>query len=372
MEAPLPSVSVALTTFNGAFYLAAQLKSLVDQSYPPLEIVVGDDGSLDDSLQIIDDFTNTQSIPVRLVLNSSNLGYAENFMRVAELCEGDLIAFCDQDDVWRSDKLEMVAGVFAKSAGVMMVYHNADLVDESGSPTGRTLRSLQEASHEGARLSLSPWKYPLGFTQTFRRRLLAYSGLRKTTLNPYNAAIPLAHDQWVPLIANVIGSVHFLNENLAQYRQHGGNQFGAGTRGGLLRKLGRKIARYSDYGSYAKVTAAIAEVLVGAATQEGEASRRTLSEGAERYRTLSLAYSVRSCVYSAAGTFTRLARWWWLVRSGYYKPGSEFWFGYWAGLRDLLRGVLMGAGVRHRSRFLTDFEDTLCMSPARMADGSDR
>src|SRR5438309_759094 len=92
------SISVAMATHNGATYLREQLESIRNQSVPPDELIVSDDGSSDATLSIVADFAPTAPFPIRIEQNSHRLGYRANFLKVANLARSDLIAFCDQDD----------------------------------------------------------------------------------------------------------------------------------------------------------------------------------------------------------------------------------------------------------------------------------
>src|SRR4051812_17314881 len=100
------AVSIALATYNGARYLHAQLDSLLAQTLKPEELVVGDDGSNDETLTILKDFALTAPFPTRIQVNAARLGYADNFLATAARCSSPLIAFCDQDDVWMPTKLQ--------------------------------------------------------------------------------------------------------------------------------------------------------------------------------------------------------------------------------------------------------------------------
>ena len=118
-------ISVAMATFNGERHLAAQLESIAQQTLAPHELVVSDDGSTDSTLEIVEAFERRAPFHVRIERNPTRLGFAANFLTAAERCEGELIAFADQDDVWLSTKLERAAAAFAP--GVVLgerIYHD--------------------------------------------------------------------------------------------------------------------------------------------------------------------------------------------------------------------------------------------------------
>ena len=98
------NISIAMATYNGEKYIKEQLQSLSNQTSLPFELVVGDDGSTDATLDILKEFCAHAPFPVRIHQNQANLGFARNFLDTARRCKGDWIAFCDQDDVWLPDK----------------------------------------------------------------------------------------------------------------------------------------------------------------------------------------------------------------------------------------------------------------------------
>src|ERR1700761_4532631 len=100
-------ISVALCTFNGELFLRQQLASIQQQTRLPDELLVCDDGSSDQTLTIVREFAASAPFPVKLFENEQNLGFAANFERAIRLCEGSLIALCDQDDIWYPTRLQL-------------------------------------------------------------------------------------------------------------------------------------------------------------------------------------------------------------------------------------------------------------------------
>ena len=102
-------ISIAMTTYNGSKYLKEQLDSFTKQTHLPDELVVTDDGSSDDTLEILENFAKKASFEVLIFRNNTNLGYAMNFGHAIGLCTGDLIFLSDQDDIWFPEKIETVS-----------------------------------------------------------------------------------------------------------------------------------------------------------------------------------------------------------------------------------------------------------------------
>jgi len=224
MTTPQQHVSVALATYNGARFLPMQLASLASQKALPFELVVVDDGSTDSTLQIVEQFSASAPFPVRIFKNADRLGYRRNFMRAAELCSGELISFCDQDDIWTDDKLVRTIDEFGDHK-VLLVYHNARLIDAKGKPSGHVFpRSKKSAilSHQ----DVEPWRIVPGFSQAIRRSLLRYSNLYDQSLDMFDLEERMPHDQWFLFLASALGKISYISEPLALYRQHDSNTSG--------------------------------------------------------------------------------------------------------------------------------------------------
>lgn len=103
----MKKVSVVMCTYNGADYLAPQLDSILQQTYPLHEILIQDDGSTDKTCRIIEDYQQRYPF-IRLICNEKNLGYNRNFLSAIARADGDFIAISDQDDIWEPTKIEIL------------------------------------------------------------------------------------------------------------------------------------------------------------------------------------------------------------------------------------------------------------------------
>ncbi|WP_237071786.1 glycosyltransferase [Mizugakiibacter sediminis] len=232
MASPL-TISVALCTYNGAAYLDAQLDSLLAQQRRPDEIVVADDGSGDGTRERLRAFRARAAqagVEVTLIENAANLGYVRNFEQALAAARGALLFPCDQDDVWRADKLARMAVEFERRPELSLLHTDARLVDAQGRPTGTTLFRALEARRD----ELDALHAGRGFDVLLRRNLVtgATVGLRRELLAAARPFPPeLVHDEWLALIAAATGTVDALEDTLIDYRQHGGNQIGMRPRG---------------------------------------------------------------------------------------------------------------------------------------------
>ena len=144
-------ISVAMCTYNGSRFLAEQLKSIAEQTLLPCELIVCDDGSTDSTSEIVRIFAEAAPFPVRFIRNEQTLGSTNNFAKAVCLCRGDAIALCDQDDVWRKDKLERMAEVLDGEPEVGGVFSDASLVDENSQTLARVLCGSKDNSTPGCR-----------------------------------------------------------------------------------------------------------------------------------------------------------------------------------------------------------------------------
>ena len=99
------SVSIVLCTYNGAKYLSEQLESILAQTYPLHEIIIQDDNSTDETVNIIHEYASKYSL-IKFFKNNSAHGVNGNFISAMQRATGDYIAISDQDDIWEADKIE--------------------------------------------------------------------------------------------------------------------------------------------------------------------------------------------------------------------------------------------------------------------------
>ena len=223
-------ISVAMCTYNGADFLPAQLESIAAQSRKPDQIVVCDDGSTDETRALLERFAAESVVPVSLHFNQKNLGSVKNFEKAIGLCNGDVIALSDQDDVWRRDKLELIEKAFKKSStGVF--FSDAELVDESLKPLNRRMWAeigfddqKKKMLRKGRALEVlvTGWTVT-GATMAFRSKFA-------NICLPVPDGIAMIHDGWIALTIGAVADVVAIDEPLIQYRQHERQQIGAPAR----------------------------------------------------------------------------------------------------------------------------------------------
>lgn len=215
-----------MCTCNGSRFVADQLETIAAQTRPPCELIVCDDDSTDATIQIVESFAKRAPFPVRLARNGRRLGSTKNFEKAICLCRGDLIALCDQDDLWGTTKLQSMAQILENEPELGGIFSDASLVDERTQPLRGSLwrqsrfhTGLQAAinDRQSAPLQLMEKNYVTGAALMFRSRFVPH-------------LVPIApewvHDAWIALLLAAEAGLRALPEPLMSYRLHDEQQIG--------------------------------------------------------------------------------------------------------------------------------------------------
>lgn len=209
-------ISVCMATHNGARYIKEQIDSILPQLAEGDELIVSDDGSKDDTIEIIEQYADPRikvfryQHPVKFTDHFATHRYASrNFENAMSHAKGDIVFLCDQDDVWTSDK---VAKCVEALKDAILVKHNGIRIDSESKPMGLDSCGVPVSSH--LLVNLYRLKIP-GSHVAFRRELL-------------DVALPLpentvSHDAWLGCLASFIGRCVTLDDRLIRYRIHQAN-----------------------------------------------------------------------------------------------------------------------------------------------------
>ena len=216
MENKNPTVAVVVATYNGATYLRAQLESIVQQTYKPSQIIIVDDASLDDTLQVANNFA-AHHPEVMVVQNETRLGYIKNFEKGMLLANANYIALSDQDDIWMPHKIEVLIHAIGDQ---MLAYSDSELIDADGQLLKQKMSSIknQLAYHTPIMYAIGAWAP--GHAMLFKKELVDKAA-------PFPTLV--THDFWLGFVATCYSKVVYVNEPLVHYRQHTQNAIGADT-----------------------------------------------------------------------------------------------------------------------------------------------
>lgn len=235
------SVSVVLCTYNGARYLDQQLQSILEQTSPPDEVVVGDDRSDDDTLAKLNAFREQAPFDVSVIINAQRLGSSRNFERSLQRSKMDLVAMCDQDDVWLPHKLATLADALERGGGAFAAFaafSDALLIGEHDEPIPGSLweqlgvdaRELRGLRSDRAAVRLARRGIITGATMMIRREVIDWGTPVET------AGGRFVHDGWLAAVAAVAGPIVAVRQPLIHYRSHPSQQIGLRPRNPAKRR----------------------------------------------------------------------------------------------------------------------------------------
>lgn len=233
------SVSIVIATYNGGAYVAEQIESILNSeefSSIVKEIIITDDGSTDETLNIVSEYANNYDF-IRLYKTSKNTGVINNFMNGLSYATGEYFMFCDQDDFWLPHKLKVMykkiidMEVEYGRATPLLAFSDLKIVDNKLNEINPSFLAFNRVAlpkaYELGHLLLN--NIAPGCVCVFNKALVANVDIKSTKGW-------LMHDWWFLLIAATLGQIGVVEEALMLYRQHGNNVVGA-SRVSTIKKL---------------------------------------------------------------------------------------------------------------------------------------
>jgi len=207
--------SIALTTYNGSKYIIELLDSLRMQTLKPDEVVIIDDVSSDNTVSIVTEYINKYDLKNwKTLRNDTNLGWKKNFRKAMCLCTGDIIFFCDQDDIWHKDKIEAMVKSFVENKNVRVLISNYVLLSQGSKQKKGQAGSERDdglLEHIQGMDKVGSISRP-GCTQAFTREI-------KDLMLKYDN-MDCAHDHVVYNLGLLTDSLYILNRQLIDFRRH--------------------------------------------------------------------------------------------------------------------------------------------------------
>lgn len=211
-------VSVIISNYNYGQYLSTAISSVLAQTYQNFEIIIIDDGSTDNSREVIKYLHEKSSDKIKFIFQS-NQGQGAAFNTAFEAVNGEVIAFLDADDIWLPNKLEQIVDAFGITPDIVSIMHLLNLIDANGHAIGDT-KSGWIPNEDLADIILktgNAWNYPPTSGLAYRR-----SALEKVfPIDPIKWR--LCADGCLVYCTAFLGKVVGLDEVLASYRIHGSN-----------------------------------------------------------------------------------------------------------------------------------------------------
>ena len=221
-------IAILMSTYNGARYLAQQLDSILAQTYADWKLTVRDDGSTDDTLRILQEYAKADK-RISVLTDGENIGACCSFERLLTQCDdAEYYAFCDQDDMWRSDKLALSLDAMQQAEAAhpgkpIVVHTDLQVVDENMTEIAP---SFWRYSNIQADLLDAHIRY-LAICNSVTGCAMLFNKAARDCSLPMSADAYM-HDAWLALMTAYHGGfVLPVHQTPVAYRQHGDNVLGA-------------------------------------------------------------------------------------------------------------------------------------------------
>lgn len=225
----MAKISVAMTTYNGSKYIIKQLDSLKNQSRKIDELVICDDCSTDNTVELVNDYIKSNNLEGwNICSNENNLGFINNFKQAIKKTTGDIIFLCDQDDEWCVNKISTMTDIIEKNNQVKLLSCSLAFIDENSrsyTPSniplwyGKMISTPQNEITPIDFINICNANFAPGCTMCFTREICD-----KYCNMDYEYELP--HDWLIALIASVDNGYYHLNTSLINYRIYSSNTIG--------------------------------------------------------------------------------------------------------------------------------------------------
>lgn len=246
----MKTISVCMATYNGEKFIAQQLHSIFNQSLKPDQLIVSDDCSCDQTIEIINRVTKNFDFEVKVSINNTKLGVVKNFEKAILNSTSDIIVLADQDDLWDSNRLKHVLNIFNEKE-VDYYFSDSKIIDSYGNIQHDSLWKRRSFSKKimnnfnknqlSALLKYDNFIY--GMTLAFKSNVLE-------AVTPIDSKSSfLTHDAWIPMILSGLNYKGYADcWSTTYYREHINQEAGPGKNISLVSKfiLSLKKKRYFD------------------------------------------------------------------------------------------------------------------------------
>lgn len=243
-------IEILMAAYNGAPYIREQIDSILQQADTNWHLTISDDGSTDGTDAIIDEYARRYPDRVQRVYSGRRFGGAkDHFFWLTAQCDADYIAYCDDDDTWRADKLEKLRKAMRDAEErlgndkPLLVFSDQTVTDEKLNVVSPSLMRYQKQYFEHF-----DYRSILLQNVVTGGAMMVNRALAQLALRCVEPSQVIMHDWWMAAVAARFGEIVYIDEPLGAYRQHGSNSVGAKNVGSLahiLHKLGhtREIGR---------------------------------------------------------------------------------------------------------------------------------
>ncbi len=244
-------ITIIMAVYNGQEYIREQLESLKDQTYTEWRLVIRDDRSSDKTAEIVKKFSDEVEQEVIFKVNEKPSGSAKNnfALLINDAKESDYVMFCDQDDIWKKDKIEITFNKMKQAEErygrdfPLLVHGDVEVIDENGNINADSMFEMSHINADSKLPQILIQNHVTGCTMMCNKKLIA--GISEYTSSEYI----IMHDYLAALYASVFGKIEVIKKPLLSYRQHSGNSVGAKNNNNpmyLLKRLANGRKSYKE------------------------------------------------------------------------------------------------------------------------------
>lgn len=244
-------ITIIMAVYNGQEYIREQLESLKDQTYTEWRLVIRDDRSSDKTAEIVKKFSDEVEQEVIFKVNEKPSGSAKNnfALLINDAKESDYVMFCDQDDIWKKDKIEITFNKMKQAEErygrdfPLLVHGDVEVIDENGNINADSMFEMSHINADSKLPQILIQNHVTGCTMMCNKKLIA--GISEYASSEYI----IMHDYFAALYASVFGKIEVIKKPLLSYRQHSGNSVGAKNNNNpvyLLKRLANGRKSYKE------------------------------------------------------------------------------------------------------------------------------
>lgn len=218
-------ILILLASYNGGKFIREQLDSILQQSYTNWELLICDDGSTDNTLEIVSEYYAKDNRINVIPKDPKSQGASQNFgnlLKEALLREWNFVMFADQDDFWQSNKVKITLDAMLEMQDLdkspRLVYCDFEYADGQ-------MNALKSETDK----NISNWKEPNLPRLLAQNNIYGCTMMLNRVLAEEVSPIPQwveNHDYWISLVASLTGEIYHVRERLMLYRQHSNNVSG--------------------------------------------------------------------------------------------------------------------------------------------------
>ena len=218
-------ISVIIGTYRGEKYIGELLKSLFAQTRVPDEILIGDDSDDDATFRAVEALKDQYGGELRFLRNPQKLGICANFEHLYCEAKGDLVFFCDQDDVWLPEKIEKMSSYMVAKPDCDLLFCDSHCTDGALRKLGYTMFSRYAMTAPDVDAINSGHAFPLVVMKNipFSSHDIALRKPLDYNVFPFDSKLGLYQDQHLGYLTSYMERMRCLPEPLTLYRRHDAN-----------------------------------------------------------------------------------------------------------------------------------------------------